>query len=200
MQEEKYTIPEMVDDVRAGKMPRRQFMKTLAAMGISAAGVGAIAAAAAARSFNSAAVAHDKLDKSANLEQLHQQHLAHQSQGDTDALQNDYALHAVVEDSMYSQPFVGHEAIMGRKAVGMAAFPGVQIHVTNRVVHGDQVTVEWIAKGTHTNDFPGLAATGRDFSIPGVTVVVRQNGKIVRESLYYDMAEVQRQLGSPREL
>ncbi len=200
MQEEKYTIPEMVDDVRAGKMPRRQFMKTLAAMGISAAGVGAIAAAAAARSFNSASVAHDKLDKSENLEQLHQQHLAHQSQGDTGALRNDYALHAVVEDSMYSQPFVGHEAIMGRKAVGMAAFPAVQIHVTNRVVHGDQVTVEWIAKGTHTNDFPGLVATGRDFSIPGVTVVVRQNGKVVRESLYYDMAEVQRQLGSPREL
>lgn len=199
MQEEKYTIPEMVDDVRAGKMPRRQFMKTLAAMGISAAGVGAIAAAAATRSFNTASVAQDKLDKSANLEHLHQQHLVHQSQGRTDALQNDYALHAVVEDSMYSRPFVGREAIMGRKAVGMAAFPGVQINVTNRVVHGNQVTVEWTAKGTHTNDFPGLAATGRDFSIPGVTVVVRQNGKIVRESLYYDMAEVQRQLGSPRE-
>jgi hypothetical protein len=26
--------------------------------------------------------------------------------------------------------------------------------------------------------------------------VVRRNGKIVRESLYYDMAEVQRQLGA----
>ena len=45
-------------------------------------------------------------------------------------------------------------------------------------------------------DYPGLVASGRSFSIPGVTVVVRQNGKIVRESLYYDMNEVQRQLGS----
>ncbi len=41
-----------------------------------------------------------------------------------------------------------------------------------------------------------LTATGRAFSIPGVTVVVRRNGKIVRESLYYNMAEVQRQLGA----
>src|SRR5258707_9495297 len=48
MQEEKeYTIPEMVDEVRAGKMQRRQFMKRLTLMGISAAGIGAIAAAAA---------------------------------------------------------------------------------------------------------------------------------------------------------
>ena len=55
--------------------------------------------------------------------------------------------------------------------------------------------VEWIASGTHTANYPGLAASGRSFSIPGVTVVVRQNGKIVRESLYYDRNEVHQQLG-----
>ena len=61
--------------------------------------------------------------------------------------------------------------------------------------HGNQSTVEWVALGSHTADYPGLAATGRTFSIPGVTAIVRQNGKIVRESLYYDMDEVRRQLG-----
>jgi len=40
-----------------------------------------------------------------------------------------------------------------------------------------------------------FSSPGRAFSIPGVTVVVRQNGKIIRESLYYDMEEVRRQLG-----
>ena len=45
MQEEEYTILQMVDDVRAGKMPHRQFIKTLSLMGISAAGIGAISAA-----------------------------------------------------------------------------------------------------------------------------------------------------------
>src|SRR5438309_1461623 len=107
MEEKEYTIPEMVDDVRAGKMQRRRFMKTLVSMGISAAGVSAIAAAAASRSFNSTPVAQSKLDKSADLEQLHSQHIANQSQGNTDALRNDYAPHAVVEDSMYPHSFVG---------------------------------------------------------------------------------------------
>jgi steroid delta-isomerase-like uncharacterized protein len=76
--------------------------------------------------------------------------------------------------------------------------PNVKINVTNRVVHGDQLSVEWVATGTHTSDYPGLPATGRSFAIPGVTVVVRRHGKIVRESLYYDMLEVQRQLGNKR--
>jgi len=196
MQEEEYTIPEMVDEVRAGKMQRRQFMKRLTLMGISAAGVGAIAAAAASRQFATKPVPQGNLQDAVDHLQRHDEHLANQSQGNVDQLYNDYAEHAVVEDSMYPHPFVGRSAIMSRKSAGIAAIPRLKINVTNRIVHGNQLTVEWVASGTHSGDYPGIAATGRSFSIPGVTVVVRQNGKIVRESLYYDMQEVRRQLGS----
>ena len=84
---------------------------------------------------------------------------------------------------MYPHAFSGREAILARKTVGMAAIPGLKISVTNCIVHGNQLTVEWVASGRHTGDFPGLPATGRAFSIPGVTVVVRRAGKIMRESL-----------------
>ncbi len=196
MQKEEFTIPEMVDEVRTGKMQRRQFIKRLTLMGVSAAGVGAIVAAAASRQFATKPVPQGDLQDAVDHLQRHDEHLANQSQGNLDQLHNDYAEHAIVEDSMYPHPFVGRAAIMARKGAGMAAIPGLKISVTNRVVHGNQLTVEWVASGTHTGDYPGLHATGRTFSIPGVTVVVRQNGKIVRESLYYDMEEVQRQLGS----
>jgi steroid delta-isomerase-like uncharacterized protein len=195
MQEEEYTIPEMVDEVRAGKMQRRQFMKRLTLMGVSAAGVGAIAAAAASRQFATKPVSQGNLQDAVDHLHRHDEHLANQSQGNLDQLSNDYAEHAVVEDSMYPHPFVGRSAIMSRKSAGMAAIPGLKINVTNRIVHDNQLTVEWVASGTHAGDYPGLAASGRSFSIPGVTVVVRQGGKIVRESLYYDMHEVRRQLG-----
>ena len=105
MQEE-YTIPQMVDDVRTGKMPRRHFIKTLTAMGISATGIGAITAAAV-RSFNSVPADQVKLDKGPDLLELHDNHLRHQSQANTSALENDYAANAVVEDSMHPRPFVG---------------------------------------------------------------------------------------------
>jgi steroid delta-isomerase-like uncharacterized protein len=195
MQEEELTIPELVDEVRAGKMSRRQFVVLLSAAGISAVGIGAITAVAA-RSYFSAGASPAKPAKAPdNLHQLHDQHLANQEQGNINALHNDYADHAIVEDSMFSQPFVGRTAILARKQVGFTALPNLKIAMTNRVVHGNQLSVEWVASGIHAGDLPGLPATGRSFSIPGVTVVVREGGKIVRESIYYDVAEVQRQLG-----
>jgi steroid delta-isomerase-like uncharacterized protein len=196
MQEEEYTIPEMVDDIRAGKMHRRQFIKRLTLMGVSAAGIGAIVAAAASRQFAAQPVPHVNQQNPSDHMQRHDQHLTNQSSGNLNQLQHDYAEHAVVEDSMHPHPFIGRAAIIARKSTGMAAIPGLKINVTNRIMHGNQLTVEWVATGVHTGNFPGLPATGRAFSIPGVTVVVRHEGKIIRESLYYDMQEVQRQLGS----
>lgn len=165
MKEEKDTIPEMVDNVGAGKMQRRRFMKRLTLMGVSAAGGGAIVAAAASRQFASKPVPQGNLQDAVDHMQRHDEHLAHQSQGNMDQLHNDYAEHAVVEDSMYPHPFVGRAAIMTRKSAGMAAMPGLKISVTNRVVHGNQLAVEWVASGAHSGDYPGLPATGRSFSI-----------------------------------
>ena len=61
MQEGGYSIPEMVDEVREGKMQRRQFMKRLTLMGVSAAGVGAIVAAASSRQFATKPVSQGNL-------------------------------------------------------------------------------------------------------------------------------------------
>ena len=194
-QQAEHTIPEMVDEVRAGKMDRRTLIKRLTVMGLSAAGAGVIAEVAA-RQIASHVAQTAPGDNNGQLHiKRHNDHLVHQATGNIQQLQHDYHEDAIVEDSMYPHPFVGREAIMNRKNAGFAAMPDLKITVTKRIVQGDQLTVEWVASGTHKVDYPGLPATGRRFSIPGVTVVVRKNGKIVRESLYYDMAEVQRQLG-----
>jgi steroid delta-isomerase-like uncharacterized protein len=194
-QQEQSSIAEMVDDVRAGKMNRRALIKKLTVMGLSAAGAGAIAAVATRDIV--AAISHTHAAGDGNAQQhirQHQQHLSYQFSGDIQQLQQDYHEQAIVEDSMFPHPFIGREAIIKRKQAGLTAMPNLQIRVTNRIINGDQLTVEWIAEGTHASDFPGLPATGRAFAIPGVTVVVRRAGKIVRESLYYDMEEVYRQL------
>jgi steroid delta-isomerase-like uncharacterized protein len=189
------TIPQMVDDVRAGKISRRKLITALAAIGLSATGISVLAEATShAQRAAHVPVKSNKQESEQNLH-LHDRHLAHQVQNDTHALQHDYADNAIVEDSMYDRPFIGRDAIMVRKGTGMAAITDLKINVTNRVAQAHQVTVEWIATGTHTGDFPNLPATGRTFAFSGVTVVVRNEGKIVRESIYYDMKEVYRQLG-----
>lgn len=191
MEHEEYTIPQMIEDALNGKLSRRRCMKRLAALGITAAGIGAIMAAA---SSDKAMPASPASTLHPLQKQLHQQHLSYQTRGDIQSLHNDYADNAVVEDSMHASPFIGQAAIMKRKQNNAGAIPDLHITVTNRVSHGNQLAVEWVATGTHAGDLPGLPASGRKFSIHGVTVVERHEGKIVRESLYYDMKEVYRQL------
>jgi steroid delta-isomerase-like uncharacterized protein len=196
MQEKQQTIPQMVDEVRAGKLPRRQFMRRLTAMGVSSVGVGAIVAAAVVSPSSEAPAAKVNVSENATKHlEMHDRHMSHQGQGNASALHDDYAEHAVVEDSMYPAPFTGRAAIIARKTLGFAATTDAQITVVNRIAVGNQVTVEWIATGIHTGDLPGLPATGRSYTLRGVTVVVREGGKIVREALYYDAADLYRQLG-----
>ena len=195
MQVKENTIPQMVDDVRAGKMSRSQLLQTLTAMGISASGA-AIISTAALHTTPTASIPRMNIHEDEALQlQLHDRHLEVRNAHNVDALQNDYAEDAVVEGSMFPKPFVGRTAIATRIGAEMLAFPDLRVEMTNRVVHGNQVTVEWVATGTHTGDFPGFPASGRSFSIPGVTVVIRQRGKIVRESLYYDMDVVRHEFG-----
>ncbi len=185
------TIPQLVEDVRAGIMPRRRFIQILTTLGVSATGAGIIATVAASRAFSAKPVTHGSEEIAHNI-QLHQQHLANQTQGNGGAVSNDYAEHAIVHDSLYTMPVVGHAAIMQRK--GLTAIPDLQIRVTNRKAEGSQLLVEWEATGTHNTDLPGLPASGRAFTFQGVTVVIRHDGKIVHEAIYYDVEEVKRQL------
>ena len=193
MQEEEYSLPQMVDEVRAGRMPRRAFMKQLTTMGITTAGISAIVASISSSSTSATSALTDS--HPAQHLQQHDNHLRHQASGNLHELNQDYAEHAIVEDSMHPQPFVGRAAIMERKNVITAAASDAKITITNRVVTGHQVTAEWVATGIHTGDLPGLPASGRPFTIHGVTVVIRHEGKIVREALYYDVNQLYRQLG-----
>lgn len=192
MQEE-YSLPQMVDEVRAGRMPRRAFMKQLTTMGITTAGISAIVASISTSSTSVTSAIAD--NHAAQHIQHHDNHLRHQANGNLPALNQDYAENAIVEDSMHPHPFIGRAAIMERKNIITSAASDAKITITNRIVTGHQVTAEWVATGVHTGDLPGLPASGRPFSIHGVTVVIRHEGKIVREALYYDVNQLHRQLG-----
>ncbi len=195
VEEENFLIYQKVDEVRHGTLPRRNFAKMLAKFGLSAVGVGAVIAVAATPATPALKTStHADVREVENIRR-HDDHLANQSQGNAQSLSYDYAEHAVVEDSMHAEPLVGRTAIMQHKSARMAAVSGADITVNNRIARGEQVVVEWTATGVHSGDLHGLAATGRDYTLNGVTVVIRQDGKIVRESIYYDTAELHRQLG-----
>ena len=98
-------IYQLIEQVRQGYLPRRRFMQMLARMGISTIGVGAISSALLSSSAMPIVVKNADERESRNLH-LHDQHLQHQSQGQSDKLSQDYAEDAVVEDSMHNMPLV----------------------------------------------------------------------------------------------
>ncbi len=82
----------------------------------------------------------------------------------------------------------------------LPAFPDLHFEIQGVLEDGDQVVIEWIARGTH--DGPLTSATGqtipathRSGLVHGVLVSRIQQGKIVRERTYWDQMELLQALG-----
>jgi steroid delta-isomerase-like uncharacterized protein len=174
--------------MRKRKLSRRRFVLGLTAAGVSAAAVATIIEVATHKSAT-----HASQPSSQHLKQ-HDQHVTSQVRGDIGGHMADYAEHAVVDDPLFAGAFVGKSAITTRFAAEVASVPDRTLAITNRVLRGGQLIVEWVASGTHATDFLGRGVAGRAYTISGVTVVTREQGKIVRESHYYDVGELLRQI------
>jgi steroid delta-isomerase-like uncharacterized protein len=76
-----------------------------------------------------------------------------------------------------------------------AAFPDFKIDLTSGLVAGSWAAAEWTMSGTHKGDLPGLPATGKRFSVRGSTICELRDGKIQRNSDYWDMVTFLKQVG-----
>jgi steroid delta-isomerase-like uncharacterized protein len=75
------------------------------------------------------------------------------------------------------------------------AFPDFKIDLTTKIAAGDWAMLEWTMSGTHQADLPGMPATGKSFSVRGATALELDDGRISRNSDYWDMATLLTQLG-----
>jgi steroid delta-isomerase-like uncharacterized protein len=213
-------IEQLVDRFERNEISRSRFVALLAAMGVSGAGIEMVSSTSEAKAARLEAQvtrlpAKTNTDKQSGKhhtnKKLHQIHVKRQGQATVggpvsassldpqraqilQAILDDYADDAVVDDPMFEAPIAGKNAIAERKLAEITSIGNAAIDVTHRFAHGDQVVAEWVLRGTHQGDFLGFAATGRHIEVRGMTIVTRANGKITRESLYYDVAGVQRQL------
>ena len=81
---------------------------------------------------------------------------------------------------------------LGAFATGVfAAVPDLRLDLVNASLKGGHGTIEWIFSGTDV----GLYRTGRRFSVRGASVIDVHGQSIARNSDYYDLATLQRQLG-----
>jgi steroid delta-isomerase-like uncharacterized protein len=75
------------------------------------------------------------------------------------------------------------------------AFPDFKIELSTHVAAGDWAMLEWTMSGTHQADLPGMPATGKSFFVRGATALQLDDGRIRRNSDYWDVATLLTQLG-----
>ncbi|MFN2118172.1 MAG: ester cyclase [Candidatus Promineifilaceae bacterium] len=73
---------------------------------------------------------------------------------------------------------IDHETFKVRVAYSRNAFPDLNFAIEEMVAEDNCVAASWIMSGTHEGDLPQLPATGRRFSITGITIYYFEDGKV----------------------
>lgn len=76
------------------------------------------------------------------------------------------------------------------------AFPDCHFTIDQDIQEGDTIVTRWTVTGTHRGDLPTLPASGRTFSVTGMTVARLLDGKFVESWNNWDALGLMQQLGS----
>ncbi len=115
---------------------------------------------------------------------------------DVDRIETLFASDAVHEGITSGVKLHGVSAIRDLFSGTWQAIPDVRVEVKSVISQGESVAWEWTMTATHTGDFPNLPATGRAFSIEGVSVLRISGGRVLSQRDYYDQASFLRQVGA----
>ncbi len=116
----------------------------------------------------------------------------------------DAVLEAYAEDAVLTVP--GAPPAEGRAAIRqtwgsfLTAFPDDSPKIERIVGEGDTVVIEFSSSGTHSGPLAlpsgeTLPATGRTVEISGISITDVRNGRIRRETFYWDGLSFLTQLG-----
>jgi steroid delta-isomerase-like uncharacterized protein len=75
------------------------------------------------------------------------------------------------------------------------AFPDLHFTIEDQIAAGDRVVTRWTGRGTHRGALLGIAPTGKQFTVLGITITRMAAGKIVEAWVNYDSLGLLQQLG-----
>jgi steroid delta-isomerase-like uncharacterized protein len=77
-----------------------------------------------------------------------------------------------------------------------STFPDINFIIEDLAAEEDKVAFRWIMTGTHNNEFMGIAATGKQFTVRGATFAHLSKEKMSEAWLYWDRLGMVEQLGA----
>ena len=96
-----------------------------------------------------------------------------------------------------SSPDFGKGPESEKKRVNLyrTAFHDLRLNIEDLYTEGETVVARWSCRGVHKGDLSGIAPTGKQFAITGITIARFSNGKIVEGFVNWDALGLMRQLG-----
>ena len=119
------------------------------------------------------------------------------SSGDVDKLLPLFTDDVRYEDVTFGAVNQGKNALRDFAATTFGAFADLKFELKSRLVAADgrSGAMEWTWRGRQTKELPGLPATNKTFEVRGATFVDFTDGKISRNSDYWDLATYMKQVG-----
>lgn len=77
----------------------------------------------------------------------------------------------------------------------LKAFPDCHFTIDQELRDGDAEVTRWTVSGTHHGDLPVLPATGKKFSVSGISIARTKDGKILESWNIWDALGMVQQLG-----
>jgi len=77
----------------------------------------------------------------------------------------------------------------------LTGFSDITFTIIDAFGQGDKIVKHWNFKGTHSGEFFGIPASGKNVNIDGVTLVKMKDGKIAQEQDFLDNLSFYQQLG-----
>jgi len=94
----------------------------------------------------------------------------------------------------------GPESEKKRATLYRTAFPDIRLTIEDIIAEGETVMTRWSCRGTHKGDLSGIAPTGTQINISGVTIARLANGKLAEGWVNWDALGLMQQLGVVPEL
>ena len=118
------------------------------------------------------------------------------AQGDIDVADEIFAPDYVGHNPTDPQDVRGPEGAKGLANMYHSAFPDVRLSIEEQIAEGDRVVTRWIASGTHQDEMMGIAPTGNQVRVEGITISHVHEGKILQEWELFDTLGLMQQLGA----
>ena len=108
-------------------------------------------------------------------------------------------------DKILAAEFVDHSAMPGIAsdrdgfkqflAMVFAAFPDFHFTLEDLIAQRDEVAARFTARGTHKGEWMGIRPTGKQITVPGISIHRIAGGKITDNWVSMDMPGLMQQLG-----